>query len=53
MFMIEGKICGNTKLRHLIQFSTIKYANDGWKLLDFQCIGALGSIMMLVFKRAK
>jgi hypothetical protein len=30
-----------------------KYANDGWELVNFQCIGALGSIMMLVFKRAK
>lgn len=30
-----------------------KHANDGWELVNFQCIGALGSIMMLVFKRAK
>lgn len=30
-----------------------KYADDGWELVNFQCIGALGSIMILVFKRAK
>lgn len=30
-----------------------KYANDGWELVNFQCIGAFGSIMILVFKRAK
>ncbi len=26
---------------------------DGWELVNFQCIGAFGSIMMFVFKRAK
>lgn len=30
-----------------------KYAKDDWELVNFQCIGALGSIMILVFKRAK
>ena len=30
-----------------------KHASDGWELVNFQCIGALGSIMMFVFKRAK
>lgn len=30
-----------------------KYADDGWQLVNFQCIGALGSIMILIFKRAK
>ncbi len=30
-----------------------KYANDGWELVNFQCIGALGSIMILIFKRVK
>lgn len=30
-----------------------KNANDGWELVNFQCIGALGSIMILIFKRVK
>ena len=30
-----------------------KYSNDGWELVNFQCIGAFGSIMMFIFKRAK
>lgn len=30
-----------------------KYGNEGWELVNFQCIGALGSMMILVFKRAK
>jgi hypothetical protein len=30
-----------------------RYANDGWELVNFQCAGALGSMMILVFKRAK
>ena len=29
------------------------YGFDGWELVNFQCIGALGSIMMFVFKRPK
>lgn len=30
-----------------------KYSDEGWELVNFQCIGALGSIMILIFKRAK
>lgn len=30
-----------------------KYSNEGWELVNFQCVGALGSMMILVFKRAK
>lgn len=30
-----------------------KYASDGWELVNFQCIGGFGSMMILVFKRAK
>lgn len=30
-----------------------KYGNEGWELVNFQCIGALGSMMILIFKRAK
>jgi len=30
-----------------------KYGNEGWELVNFQCVGALGSMMILVFKRAK
>lgn len=30
-----------------------KYSNEGWELVNFQCIGAFGSMMILVFKRAK
>ncbi|HOA42038.1 MAG TPA: DUF4177 domain-containing protein [Bacillota bacterium] len=30
-----------------------KYAKDGWELVNFQCIGAFGSIMILIFKRQK
>lgn len=27
------------------------YGKDGWELVNFQCIGAFGSITMFVFKR--
>jgi hypothetical protein len=27
--------------------------SEGWELVNFQCIGASGSIMMFVFKRPK
>jgi len=30
-----------------------KYGNEGWELVNFQCVGAFGSMMILVFKRAK
>jgi hypothetical protein len=30
-----------------------KYSNEGWELVNFQCAGGLGSMMILVFKRAK
>lgn len=30
-----------------------KYGNEGWELVNFQCISALGSMMILIFKRAK
>ena len=28
-----------------------KYGNEGWELVNFQCAGALGSMMIYVFKR--
>ncbi len=28
-----------------------KYGRDGWELVNFQCIGAYGSMMIFVFKR--
>ena len=30
-----------------------KCGKEGWELVNFQCVGALGSMMILVFKRAK
>lgn len=30
-----------------------RYGKEGWELVNFQCIGALGSITMYVFKRLK
>lgn len=30
-----------------------KCGNEGWELVNFQCVGALGSMMILIFKRAK
>jgi hypothetical protein len=30
-----------------------KCGNEGWELVNFQCAGGLGSMMILVFKRAK
>ncbi len=30
-----------------------KYGKDGWELVNFQCVGALGSMMIFVFKRLK
>lgn len=29
-----------------------KCGNEGWELVNFQCVGAFGSMMILVFKRA-
>lgn len=28
-----------------------RYGKEGWELVNFQCIGAFGSIMMFTFKR--
>lgn len=28
-----------------------KNGEDGWELVNFQCVGALGSMMIFVFKR--
>lgn len=30
-----------------------KCGDEGWELVNFQCAGAFGSMMILVFKRAK
>lgn len=30
-----------------------RYGNDGWELVNFQCVGASGSVTVLVFKRQK
>lgn len=30
-----------------------KYASEGWELVNFQCVGSAGSMMILVFKRPK
>ena len=30
-----------------------KCGNDGWELVNFQCAGAFGSMMILVLKRSK
>lgn len=30
-----------------------RYGKEGWELVNFQCIGAMGSITMFVFKRIK
>ena len=30
-----------------------KYGDEGWELVNFQCAGAFGSMMIMVFKRAK
>lgn len=30
-----------------------KYGKDNWELVNFQCVGALGSMMIFVFKRLK
>lgn len=27
--------------------------NEGWELVNFQCVGGLGSMMVFVFKRVK
>ncbi len=29
-----------------------KFGRDGWELVNFQCVGAYGSMMIFVFKRA-
>ena len=28
-----------------------KYGTDGWELVNFQCVGSFGSMMIYVFKR--
>lgn len=30
-----------------------KYSSEGWELVNFQCIGSMGSFMMFVFKKSK
>ncbi|MFL0268172.1 DUF4177 domain-containing protein [Candidatus Clostridium radicumherbarum] len=30
-----------------------QYGKEGWELVNFQCVGGLGSIMVFVFKREK
>jgi len=30
-----------------------QYAKDGWELVNFQCVGGTGSLMVFVFKREK
>lgn len=30
-----------------------RLGKDGWELVNFQCVGAAGSMMIMVFKRAK
>lgn len=30
-----------------------QYGKEGWELVNFQCPGALGSMMIFVFKREK
>lgn len=30
-----------------------QYGKEGWELVNFQCVGGLGSIMVFVFKRKK
>ncbi len=28
-----------------------KYGDEGWELVNFQCVGAFGSMMVFVFKK--
>jgi hypothetical protein len=30
-----------------------QYGKEGWELVNFQCVGAFGSMMVFVFKREK
>jgi hypothetical protein len=30
-----------------------EYGKEGWELVNFQCVGGLGSMMVFVFKREK
>ena len=30
-----------------------QYAKEGWELVNFQCVGGLGSMMIYIFKREK
>lgn len=30
-----------------------QYGKEGWELVNFQCVGGLGSVMVFVFKREK
>ncbi|MFV0341828.1 MAG: DUF4177 domain-containing protein [Anaerocolumna sp.] len=30
-----------------------KYGKEGWELVNFQCVGGFGSMMIFVFKREK
>lgn len=30
-----------------------QYGKEGWELVNFQCVGGLGSIMIFIFKREK
>jgi hypothetical protein len=30
-----------------------QHGKEGWELVNFQCVGGLGSVMVFVFKREK
>lgn len=45
--------CTLISLRRKCDIILEKCGIDGWELVNFQCVGALGSMMILVFKRAK
>jgi hypothetical protein len=30
-----------------------RHGNEGWELVNFQCVGGFGSMMVFVFKREK
>jgi hypothetical protein len=30
-----------------------KYGKEGWELVNFQCVGGFGSLMVFVFKKEK
>lgn len=40
-------------LKEKCDFLLEKHGKAGWELVSFQCIGALGSMMVLIFKRPR